>query len=793
MAAISPDILPLERGDAPGAGGKAAGLARLVRLGLRVPDGFVIAGARPGVLPEGIDEAYRALGEGPVAVRSSALDEDGAEHSFAGQYRTELDIEGLEELRSAVDRCLAAAAAERVAAYREGLQDGAVEGVESIGIVVQRMVPARAAGVLFTADPVSGRRDRVVVDAVTGQGEALVSGHARPDHYLVDRSGRAVERDLVGDRPLLVDAELARLVSHALHAEQAAGRPMDLEWALDKDGELHWLQARPITTLGADPAEFDTPTRPDHVYTRANVGEMLPGAVCPLDLSVTAYAIDQGIQDLQVRCGGLAERSDPLMTLGTFSGHLFFNLSAMLPFTAKVGGSSAEALTLAICGRPVPELRASAPAAWPVRLANGLRYLNYVVLAGWRTSSWQRRLRSFRLPAADTPAAQWRAIDDALPKLVETYAVHMQSSSGSGLAVGILQGVIAKGQPPTPEQEAQVARLLAGAGGVESADMVGELEVLVAQIEAQPDAKDRFAGAAPAEALAWLRGPEAGPAGRAFQAFLAHHGHRALVELSLRQPGWEDDPEPLIRSMQAALGGRGRKAHADDQPPPAAGLKMVLGLARLMVRRREASKSLLVAVVHHFKRAYRRLGALCARAGLLPDEDAVFFLTHPELGQLVQGRESGLAATAAARREVFPRQRSLQFPLLCVGAPEPLAPEAGDGQDRLVGNPVSPGRVRGPARVIRSLAEAEQIRPGEILITEVTDVGWSPYFRLIAGLVTEVGSPISHGAVVAREYGLPAVVNLAGATRAFQSGDRVELDGDTGVLRKLQAGSDPNT
>lgn len=199
---------------------------------------------------------------------------------------------------------------------------------------------------------------------------------------------------------------------------------------------------------------------------------------------------------------------------------------------------------------------------------------------------------------------------------------------------------------------------------------------------------------------------------------------------------------------------------------------------------REHTKSALVAVTAELKGAYRALGASLAAERRLPDEDAVFFLTHSELGELIrEGRELGELATS--RRQVLDHQMSLQFPEIFRDRPEPLRWEAPEGDgDVLVGKPVSRGVVTGRARVVKSLEEASALEAGEILVAPITDVGWTPYFNLIAGLATDVGSAVSHGAVVAREYGLPAVVNLRFATARIRTGEMVTLDGNRGTLTR---------
>jgi pyruvate,water dikinase len=775
--------VPLADALAAPSGGKAQGLARLIALGLRVPAGFVVRDLGPGH-SEAVEAAYRGLGGGPVAVRSSADGEDGASASYAGQFETCLDVEGEPALREAIGHCQASLESARARRYRA--ERGGSSG--SMNVVVQRMVRARVAGVLFTVDPVSGRRE-LVLDAVAGLGEALVAGRASPDHYRLARDGSllAYEPRAEGAAPLLDEAMLAELREGALRAEAAAGTALDLEWALDEDGLLYWLQARPVTALDGgelDGGELDTPARPDEVFTRANVGEMLPGAQTPLTLSTTVRAVDQGIQRMIVECGALPRRVPELRTIGVFHGHLFFNLSAMLDFTRSVGGSNADALTFAICGRRVPELVEPPPAPRLTRAWNGARYLRFVLAGARQVARLDARLRREpRLPERGASAALFAELDRRLPFLFDAFAIHLQASASSGLTHGVLLGVLARGGAPTPEHEATLAALLEDAGGVESAEMLRELDEVRAAIARAPGP---FAHGSPEEADAWLRSSASGAAGGAYRAFLSRHGHRAARELALEQPGWRDDPRPLLRSLQAALAAPA-PAHASGKARgrPGLALAALVAWARRSVRQRERSKSLLIQVCDRFKRGYRALARALVAEGLLADEEELFFLRHEELGELVARRERGLATLARRRRALHAQQQALCFPDLFVGPPSPLAePELADGSEVLQGRPVSRGIVRGPARVVLDLEGASAIRPGEILIAPITDVGWSPYFHLIAGLATDVGSAISHGAVVAREYGVPAVVNLRVASRVIQTGDEVVLDGERGTLRR---------
>jgi len=791
-----PSIVGLEEIGDENVGGKAAGLARMHAMGLRVPTGFVILDATPESLPSDLLERYRALGGGSVAVRSSALDEDGNRASFAGQYETLLNVEGEEALVAAVRDCLSSLSDDRADVYRAS---HARHGELAMCVVVQRMVDPRAAGVLFTADPVTHRRARVVIDAVSGLGEALVSGQATPDHNLLERQRALLRSDLVGDRPILESEDLDRLVAEALQAEAERGEPLDLEWAIDRDGQVWWLQARPITTLGPDPNELDTPTlERDHVYTRCNVGEMFPGVCTPLSYSFTAWAIDVGMQRMHLRVGVQDAFVPAFRFLVMSHGHLFLNLTTLSDASSQTFGGDASDLTLSICGRSVtePKIRVKPPPAWPRRARNVIGYFRY--LAGQRRARRSMKTLVAELEFIPTDAsaqAMWHAIDDEFEAVFDAMDWHLVSSATAGIMTPIMLGVLAKGEPPSEDHHVEVAGLLAGAQGVESADIADGATRIVDALQREPEVRARFLDADDDEALAWLSSIDAGTAGREFRAYLERHGHRAIKELDLRQPEWQEDSRPLVASLKVSArssldgGGTLRRAEASDTSGRASkrplALRLLTRLAHQTVRSREETKSGLVAVTARFKQAYRELARRMVREDRLPDEDAVFFLMHEELGALLRGEGGELAQRAVERRSVLDHQAALQFEDIFLGEPVPIVPELPQDVSghHVTGTAVSRGRVVGVARVVRTPTEAESLMRGEILVAPITDVGWTPYFSMISGLVTDIGSAVSHGAVVAREFGLPAVVNTRFATQVFKTGDRIVLDADHGHVR----------
>jgi phosphohistidine swiveling domain-containing protein len=772
------------------AGGKAYGLARLVAMGLPVPPAFVLRNASADQFPEALDQYYSDLGAAAVAVRSSALGEDGDDASFAGQYETVLNVQGTEQLRDAIRDCVVSASNERARSYQ---QEKAGGGAATMNIVVQTMVDARAAGVVFTAEPVSARRDLLVIDAVAGLGEALVSGEETPDHYGVHSSGSIVRRQLTGTEALLSDLEISAIAEQARAAAAHEGQPLDLEWAIDQDGVLYWLQARPITTLPADLNEFDSILpRPDDVLTISNVSEMMPGAVCPLTGSFTGWGIDYGLQHMQVAVGARPGIQKDWQITAWAYGHLFLNLTGNVVMSSAVLGSTVEQTAQALCGRIVPELKALPLQPLLQRVINTVKLLRYCLRAPAVVERFGGEVDTFSIENTMSSATMWRQIDTQSAFFNHAMAVHIQSSALSGFLCTIVENMVSgRSNESTSEEQGEAVRLLAGATGVESAVMLEKLDTLIDLVVAHPDAEQAFQQAAVEDALSWLRSDAV--LAPAFATFLDDNGHRGYRELCMRDPAWSDDPVPLIHSMQAAVHARlvtggHRSLHAENIDWLSLGrsLRWVLPRAHNAIRRREHTKSQLVDVAHRFKGAFRHLGKLLQEEGALPEADLVNFFSVAELSDFIASPVPAAVDRAISRREALAYQQQFEFPEISVGIPQPMEARPVTFTDGVLhGRPAARGIAEGIARVAHTLAEAAALQPGEILITPITDIGWTPYFSLIGGLVTDLGSAVSHGAVIAREYGLPCVVNTREGTRQFQSGDRIRLDGDKGTVEKL--------
>jgi rifampicin phosphotransferase len=796
----------IQKGDA--VGGKAEGLARLITMQLNVPPGFVILDAAPGVYPNKLEQHYLALGGGKVAVRSSAIGEDSSGASFAGQYETILDVEGITALQKAIDLCLASVQNERASAYRDQKTNLGTLFKESVpmAIVVQEMVDARCAGVLFTAEPVSNRRDHIVIDAVPGTGEKLVSGEVTPDHYVFDRSSnKMITKELSGAKSILTPDNFKQLVKGALKAEQLAGEALDMEWAIDRDGDVCWLQARPITTLASDLNELDSALiAPDHIFTKCNVSEALPGALCPLTHSISGRGLDIGMQRIFINMGIMDKEEERAIVFGNFYGHLFINMTTMAWTPKKVLGISADDLGLAICGRLIPELdKQVSKATIRERLPRIIKHFRTLFGAEKNREHLRHLVKTLELPQQNTVLEQWQIINQHLDYVNQAFYDHYIGSMGAGTMAPLLLGIIAQGKTPTDEHHATVAALLSGADDVESADIAKGAANIQQLLLKQPFVKERFIDVSLDEALTYLRSTDSGAAGKAFADYIKRHGHRSISEMDIRMKEWACDPLPLIQSLQvplrAALESNSDQNTTQKRPTVVLEyasnsrildgqnfiIKKLVGIAHNAVRGREASKSLLLKVLQKYKIAYRQLGQMMVADELLKDNDLLYFFTHKELGEYIRSQKPEMQKQAELRRKAWALQQTLVFADVFTGKPTPIKPDLSKiPKDKFVkGKNVSRGYVIGRAKIARTVSEAAKLQVGDILIAPITDVGWTPYFSLIAGLVTDIGSAVSHGAVVAREYGLPAIVKTDIGTQTFKDGDIVVLDANEGYVR----------
>ncbi|XP_066290085.1 rifampicin phosphotransferase-like isoform X1 [Branchiostoma lanceolatum] len=775
------------------------------------------------------------------AVRSSAIGEDTEEMSAAGQMITDLGVRGLDQICDSVQKCWTSLYGFPAVQYRR--QHGQPV-VSSMAVVVQEMVPAEVAGVLFTQHPVTGHPGKMVINANYGLGESVVSGESHPDTITLsrgvdgscqvegvdlgsktqqvvplDNGGTALQEvNSAQSEKCCLSNDTAVCLGHiAVQVEEAYGGPQDIEWAVSQD-TVYLLQARPITTFGIETEwelmhEFDAPLSSEkEISTTSNIAEMMPGAVTPLTASTFSRAIEYGLQNIAASVG-LKNCQPYFKKMGLCLGHMFINMHNVAEiYEQHVTIADKRVAEMSLVGRCLEEITMDdiieyhgKSSLWK-GVVHSFNFVKHLYTSKHKIHQLEQTLTTYSICRHDNATAMYQEINERLPEYYQAWADHMSYGARSAAWSTVLMMVLSQGAREwTMQLFSDMAHLYVNCEQVTSADVPDALEKLAVKL-IEEGHRDRLIAMSPQEATAWLLGADSGPSGQLFQTFLDLHGHRCLREAELREMSWRAAPTKVVLTIQTMLKNNQIASVKEPfnfheavkkikSPITFAGryiLKWTLPYARQGVMEREQSKSAAVKMADHFKQAYWYLALLMVAEGRLPEEDLLFFLTHQEIGTLLRSRSAVLVAKALRRRRILPKQMSLKFPEICRGHPVPI--EVGvlsvsESDLMLKGMPVSHGTVTAPARVVTRLEDAGTIQAGEILIVQSTDIGWSPYFPLLSGLVTELGGLISHGAVVAREYGLPCVVSVKNATAMFQTGDLVLLNGTEGSVRKLNANS----
>lgn len=784
---IPEELLPL-------VGGKARGLYLLNKFGFTVPEAFIVMDLNAEEDYQKAADEYEKRGFKLVAVRSSATLEDGKEFSSAGQFATILNVEGRDNFIKALKECQASLTSETAKAYAKMF----LKNEESkMTIVVQEMVDAEVAGVLFTKNPQD--QQSILIEAVKGLGEALVSSKVSAEQYIVTNDN--FDR---GNKTLLTNYQVKNIANGAKLAESSFKMPMDLEWAINKKGELNWLQARPITvhneiTMNELDVTYDASKC---VFTTYNIREVLPGAVTPLTLSTNIFALDYGVREILHRIGCTKHLDDlpPYSILSNYYNTMFFNLSNIYRLMHSCYLASKEALELSICGKPLPDMPDIDVPFDNVfkRVIHTFKFLKYSMgckpaLKGMdKIVAKMPTMFDYEKPAKDI----YKQIIDNIHYLNEATFYHYWTSWYSGSQCNTLITIKAKEFESREKLQALMAGALTNIDGIESAQILICMKDLAAVLTKNNPNIVNYNVEQLAEYLKTLSGEDK----KALERFMMRHGHRCIKEFGFVSKGWEDDLIGFANSFIPVLSHFNDQKNAldktwEDYADEIIGengkigkkaLKSFIVKARKGVYSREYTKSRCIYVANYFKKAFRKIGELLVKDGTLPDADLINFLTKEEIGDLLDGKNS-LMKVAIARRRLYKEQSQLKFEDVFIGKPTPLKPiEVDESISEYEGTPVSRGVVTGYAHIVRSFADANKLKSGEIMIAEITDIGWSPYYCTIAGLVTEIGSSLSHGVVVAREYSLPTVVNVNGALSVIKDGDYIRVDGNEGKVTILK-------
>ena len=759
-------------------GGKAKGLDLLIRNHFKVPKGFVITEIDQ-VDEAALYQAFDAMAVAQVSVRSSASNEDQSGASNAGQYETCLFVDR-PHLMESVRKCLDSLDSHRVKDYAERFE----LGTGTMNIVVQEMIDSDKAGVMFTASPNKG--SDILIEAVDGQGENLVSGQVTAHRYEISRK---CYRPCADD--LLDEGEIRRLYDAGKQIRTTFGEEKDVEWAL-KDGELYFLQMRPITTEIIDIEEFD---RDDdlsgHLFTKRNVGEMMPGAVTPLTLTTSAKAIDYGMRYMLAKAGAYQSPDDekPLRLISSISGHLFFDMNLLYNMHAKVGVANPQSMNLSIMGEYHDFPPIAAEYANPlVRSINSVKFLKFVLSGHRAMKKFDALLTRVHFAETDSCRELYKSIDANIALLDESLIYHYASSAYSGSSSSTLYMMLDKYFPDKQEYQSFLSHLLSNIPNIESADILSRLQDLAQLIKKQsPEA----VGFTADQLLEYIKNNEAVNA--KYQEFLEHHGHRCIKEAEMRNKPWRENEIPLMNYLLSIINSPMSLVQKEEEidyrkefafvknPLLKAAAISYAKKSRQAVVDRESTKSQLIKLIDMFKTQYARLANLLVTENLLSDADLIYFLTHEEIGQLING-DTALHSMAVRRRKAYAIQEELSFDDIYISKPTADLFDIEQNDGVLKGVPVSNGECEGVVHIVYSVDDANTLQKGEIMVARFTDIGWTPYYSIVNGLITEIGSSLSHGAVVAREYALPAIVNVKGATKILKNGDYIKMNASKGTI-----------
>lgn len=771
-------------------GGKAKGLYLLNKFSFNVPKGFILIDV--AVEQDFLDayDYYEKSGLGEVAVRSSATIEDGENYSNAGQYETFLNVSGKDKFIKAVKDCISSLGNFRSQTYGKTFLN---TDNNKMTVVVQEMVDAKCAGVMFTKNPME--KDAVLIECVAGLGESLVSGEKSAEQYNVKNG----ECEVMPENAILTKEQVKLFYDSALKIEKDFGMPMDVEWAIDKKGELLFLQSRPITSIeddGVNINEFDFPVEPDMTITTCNVREMLSCAVTPLTMSTSAYCLDYGMRKLMEKDHAVKKMDDlpPFSCISPFYNSMFLNQSTNYINVYRIAGNKKETTDIVICGRILdefPDLRANYSSNFK-RALNLFFFLPFVMSGKKAKNGIEEVMSKLKFNYDDTLEGLYKQTEDNFYLLEDAFFFHYCSSYFSGASSTFANNELAKYFPDRNKQDALFSGVLTNVHGIESAliiDMMTDLARLI--IEEYPDAKNYTR-----EQLADIITNATGKIKESYDKFIEANGHRGINESELRLDCWADNLLLFCDSLKGVIATYGKdKAKAKEWTEyldeilaviPKKKHKAIIKKienARSGAWHREYTKSRIMKAVWYYRKAYRKIAQMMVERNLLPDADLIYFLTKDEIGQLINGDKT-FVKKAMKRRRLYPIQCSLQFEEVCYGKPVPIKQDLSVPSDatEFAGTPASPGIVTGKARIINSIEDANTLEEGEIMVAKCTDVGWTPYYCVSAGLVTEIGSALSHGVVVAREYGLPTVVNAHNIMNCVKNGDIITMDGSTGKV-----------
>ncbi|CAM1310114.1 Uncharacterised protein g5350 [Pycnogonum litorale] len=784
------------------------------------------------------------------AVRSSAIGEDGSQLSMAGQLETYLGIKGIDQIIEAVKKCWSSNFSERAVKYRR--QNGQSIDV-GVGVVIQEMIDADIAGVMFTRDPVTGNPSIISISCNYGLGESVVSSISEPDVIRVKRTfddkvsffdatvgakntqivmkddggveNRRVESYDVNNC-CLSHSQAIVLAEIGILLEKKFGDPRDIEWAI-RNGKVYLLQARPITSFYKMTDyeiihEFDTPFPTDkEMITSGNQREVMPYAVTPLS-NMWPFLVFN-ISCVRGDMFGVVNPRNPFFpSKSVVSGwHRFMDrLQMQYQFNHKNPDSNTlmirKGFDIAINGRLVDDkdtemmgIRRYGFMSKYTNLKQMFRIMKVMLRVKQNLKEAKKKFGDWSLNFTScSNSEQLISLLMNIAAFADCLVIHIQVSLASIIKnTMVLINLAGSSSDVTNDHLQDFATLMSTdrqIEDIESVDIPAALQKLASNMTDKMDVNE-FLAMSEKEATDYLLSPS-NPVFQLVDGFLTRHGHRCMQEFDLSSDTWSMKPSLLISPLKVLLQLKNsvatRKLTVDEaidklkiQLTEKAKKELRKNVidAKENVSYREQIKSLMTRMLHEYRKGFWHLGTMMMTEGRIPTKDLIFFMTPDEIRTLIRTRSPSIIQRAFQRKKMFPKLKEQKFEEISYGWPVPIVEDSvGEetveslNDSTLKGTPVSVGTVKSVACVINNLDEAHRIKPGDILVTVSTDIAWSPYFPSLSGLVTEIGGLVSHGAVVAREYGLPCVVGVRNATSFLNSGDILLVDGTKGLVTKLK-------
>lgn len=789
-------------------------------------------------LKKEIENHYQRLAFNRVAVRSSATAEDLPGHSFAGQYETYLDVIDQASCVVAIKKCWSSLWTERVYEYRE--KNGFDHLDVNMAVIVQSLIPADASGVVFTVNPVTGQSNQLIIEACLGLGDLLVSGKVTPDHFIVAKDKLCFLEQTISDKktksiisqtggvreqllavdesnsPTIKEPIALKLARLAIKVEKAFGSPQDIEWAVHGN-KIFFLQSRPITTLPKPKSWEDR-----QIWTNANAGEVLPDVVTPLSWSAVNLLV-MAIFNSVFSWIGLEFGEHPLV--GRIAGRVYFNVNTLagafrrLPGFKKIDltrilggaqGKKADLSQLEIPGEDVPDFDFSLLKT--IFKTPGFAY-KMLGQSSRKADAFMADTKAQveKLEKIDIPLLSEEELTKHVKHIIAEVKKRVEAIAFSGMGMFYFPNLDKICRKWLGDSEGRYAnQLLAAVGEMDSAKAGLELWQLVARAEKYPFVKRVVLAKGHWHSTRQrLVKFEAGQSFlSAWDKFMLEHGHHTRGEIELLNPRWSETPDYILDMIRSYLKSIGQvdplanyEKHGEERirltrkcrrelgnPIKRLIFNFNLSRAQLGCVARENIKSIAVKYWRVLRFMTLELGKRLVQRKILDKPEDIFFLYLEEIDEARLGKKN-LKTMISARQAEHTRNLTITPPKVVKGKFDPnnFTPDAVDKTVKvLTGMAVSPGIVIGKARVILRTSADERVLPGEILVAPFTDPGWTPYFLTAAAIVMDQGGLLSHGSIVAREYGIPAVVNVGLATQIIKTGQIIQVNSNRGEVRIIK-------